>query len=147
MFGKSIKIFSNYVKEKGIMDTDNIKFVNNDRFAAYLGIELIKVDCGYAVVKMEITDNHLNGVNTVQGGAIFTLADYAFAAASNSKGVITLGINANISYFKSPKGKLLIAEAKEISSSKKLCNYSVDVFDESKDIIARFNATGYKKNN
>lgn len=49
MFGKSIKIFSNYVKEKGIMDTDNIKFVNNDRFAAYLGIELIKVDCGYAV--------------------------------------------------------------------------------------------------
>ena len=127
------------------MDPDKIKFIKNDRFAAYLGIELVEVEDGYAVVKMEITDDHLNGVNTVQGGVIFTLADFAFAAASNAKGLVTVGINANIAYFKPPKGKLLIAEAKEIASSRKLCNYSVDIFDEDKDIIARFNATGYKK--
>ncbi|HEY5556742.1 PaaI family thioesterase [Acetobacterium sp.] len=128
------------------MDPDKIKFIKNDRFAAYLGIELVEVEDGYAVVKMEITDDHLNGVNTVQGGVIFTLADFAFAAASNAKGLVTVGINANIAYFKPPKGKLLIAEAKEIASSRKLCNYSVDIFDEDKDIIARFNATGYKRN-
>jgi len=128
------------------MDPDKIKFVKNDRFAAYLGIELVEVNDGYAVVKMKITDDHLNGVNTVQGGVIFTLADFAFAAASNAKGLITLGINANIAYFKLPKGRQLMAEAKEISSSKKLCNYSVDIFDEDKDVIARFNATGYIKN-
>jgi len=128
------------------MDPDKIKFIKNDRFAAYLGIELVEVEDGYAAVKMEITDDHLNGVNTVQGGVIFTLADFAFAAASNAKGLVTVGINANIAYFKPPKGKLLIAEAKEIASSRKLCNYSVDIFDEDKDIIARFNATGYKRN-
>lgn len=128
------------------MNTDMVKFIENDRFAAYVGIKLIKIDSGYAVVQMEITDKHLNGVNIVQGGVIFTLADYAFAAASNSKGFVTLGINANISYFKSPQGKLLIAEAKEISSNKKLCSYNVDVFDENNDLIARFNATGYIKN-
>jgi acyl-CoA thioesterase len=140
-----VKEKNKYKKEGSIMNTGLIKFVKNDRFAAYVGIKLIKVDSGYAIAQMEITDNHLNGVDIVQGGAIFTLADYAFAAASNSKGFVTLGINANISYFKSPQGKLLIAEAKEISSSKNLCNYNVDVFDENNDLIARFIATGYIK--
>lgn len=128
-----------------IMDKDMIRFVENDRFAAYVGIKLIKVEHGYAMAKMEITDNHLNGVNIVQGGAIFTLADYAFAAACNSKGVATLGINANISYFKSPEGKVLTAEAKEVSSTKKLCVYNVDVFDENKELVASFSGTGYIK--
>lgn len=127
------------------VQTDMIKLVERDKFAAYLGMKIIKVDYGYAVTQMEITDNHLNGVNIVQGGVIFTLADYAFAAASNSKGFATLGINAHISYFKSPKGKMLTAEAKEISSGNKLCSYNVDVFDENKDLIARFNGTGYIK--
>jgi acyl-CoA thioesterase len=127
------------------MDIEMIKAIENDRFASYVGIKLTMVEEGYAKAEMEIMDKHLNGVNIVQGGAIFTLADYAFAAASNSKGFITLGINANISYFKSPKGNLLRAEAKEISSSNRLCAYNVDVFDENDELIARFNATGYIK--
>lgn len=131
--------------KKNMMNEDMIKFVGKDRFAAYVGMKIIKVDYGYAVTQMEIKDHHLNGVNIVQGGVIFTLADYAFAAASNSRGFATLGINANISYFKSPQGKVLTAEAKEISSSNKLCSYNVDVFDENNDLIARFNGTGYIK--
>lgn len=87
----------------------------------------------------------MNAVNTVQGGAIFTLADYAFAAASNSNGFITLGINASISFFKSPKGKKLKAKASEVSSSRKLCCYNVDVFDEFDDLVARFTGNGFIK--
>ncbi|MEL7567540.1 MAG: PaaI family thioesterase [Dehalobacterium sp.] len=127
------------------MNKDMIKFVENDKFAAYMGMKIIKIDQGYAVTQMEINDNHLNGVNIVQGGVIFTLADYAFAAAANSKGFATLGINASISYFKSPQGKVLTAEAREISSGNKLCSYNVDVFDENHDLIARFNGSGYIK--
>jgi acyl-CoA thioesterase len=128
------------------LETDMMKIVQNDRFAKYIGVKLINVGKGHAGTQMGITENHLNGVDFVQGGAIFTLADFAFAAASYSKGLAILGINANISYFKPPKGKLLTAEAKEISSSRKLCSYNVDVFDENKDLIARFSATGYIKN-
>jgi acyl-CoA thioesterase len=127
------------------MDLDMAKLVGNDRYAKLVDIKLVKIDLGYAVAQMEISEKHLNGVNIVQGGAIFTLADYAFAAAANSKGVVTLGINASISYFKSPKGKLLTAEAKEITSSKRICSYNVDIFDENNDLIARFNGTGYIK--
>ncbi|MDS1030894.1 PaaI family thioesterase [Bacillota bacterium LX-D] len=122
-----------------------IKFFARDQFAAHVGIKLLKVQPGYAEAQMEITDKHLNGINIVQGGAIFTLADFAFAAASNAQGQVTVGINANIAYFKPPKGKLLLAEAKEISLSRKIACYEVDIFDENKEHIAKFNATGYRK--
>ncbi|KOA21441.1 acyl-coenzyme A thioesterase PaaI [Clostridium homopropionicum DSM 5847] len=127
------------------MNTDMLKFVENDRFAKFIGIKLIEVRPAYAIAQMEITENHLNGLNLVQGGAIFTLADYAFAAASNSKGFATVSINTNISFLKSPIGKILTAEAKEISSSKSICIYNIDVFDEDNTLIATLSSTGFIK--
>lgn len=124
-----------------------IKTVKNDQFAKLLGLELITVDIGYAEVRMEIKEEHLNGLGIVQGGAIFTLADFAFAAAANAGGKVSVGINANINYFKPAKGKYLLAKATEISSSRSLGNYNVDIFDEDNEVlIAKFNATGFIKN-
>jgi len=127
------------------MDKDMIRFVRNDEFARFIGLQLVTVEPGYAVVRMEVKPHHLNGVGSVQGGAIFTLADYAFAAACNSGGNATLGINANISYFRIQKGRVLTAEAREVSTTNRLCTYSVDVFDEDNVLIARLTATGYIK--
>lgn len=127
-----------------LMDDKLIKLLKNDRFAAFVGIELVKMESGYAMAKMDILENHLNGVNMIQGGAIFTLADFAFAAAANASGHVTVGINANIAYFKASKGKTLIAEAKEVSVSQKIAHYNVDVFNENKDYIAQVSITGYK---
>lgn len=110
-----------------------------------MGMKLLDVQPGYALVEMEITENHLNGISVVHGGAIFGLADYAFAVASNSKGPVALAINANISYFKAAKGSKLIAKATEISSSRKLGNYQVDIFDEDETLVARFTGTVYIK--
>ena len=56
----------------------------NDRFAGNNDIRLISISKGEAVAELVISDKHLNGVNIIQGGALFTLADFAFAAASNS---------------------------------------------------------------
>lgn len=127
------------------MNNEMLKFVENDRFARFIGIKLIKVEPGYAIAKIEITENHLNGLNLVQGGVIFTLADYAFAVASNSKGFATVSINTNISFLKTPRGRILTAEAKEISSSKNICLYNIDVFDEDNTIIANLSSTGFLK--
>lgn len=120
-------------------------FFEKDRFAAYVGIRLVEVGPGYAVTEMEIADHHLNAVDIVQGGATFTLADFAFAVASNSHGQLSLGINVNITYFKPPQGKILTAEAKEVSASPKLATYNVDIFDEKKELVARFTGTVYRK--
>ena len=121
------------------------KVAENDRFAAYTGIKLVKAIPGYALTRLEVQDKHLNGVDFVQGGAIFTLADFAFAAASNAAGFPTLGINAAISYIKGPRGKVITAEAKEVSATNRLCTYEVAVYDEDGQTVAKMLATGYIK--
>lgn len=121
------------------------EFFKKDRFAEYIGVELIDVSNGTAKATMEIKEHHLNGVGTVQGGAIFTLADLAFAAASNSHGTIAMAINVSISYLKAVKKGTLIAEAKEVSLHPKLASYRVDIKDEGGDIIAIFQGMVYRK--
>jgi acyl-CoA thioesterase len=123
-----------------------INYFKNDRFADHVGIELIDVSKGWAKAKMEIKDHHLNGVNIAHGGAVFSLADLAFAVASNSHGTVALSINVSISYFKaSVVGETLYAQAKEVSRNPKLATYEVRVTDEANDIIAIFLGTVYRK--
>ncbi len=127
------------------MEQDYLKNVKNDRFARLLGIEIIDVYPGYALVEMTIEDRHKNGINTVQGGAIFTLADYAFAAASNADGSTTVAINASISYFKAPQGAYIRAEAREEHKNRKICGYKIDIKDEDGTLVASFSGLGYRK--
>ncbi len=121
-------------------------FFKNDRFADHVGIELLEVSEGRARAKMEIKDHHLNGVNIAHGGAIFSLADLAFAVASNSHQTVALSISVSISYVKaSVAGETLFAEANEVSLNPKLATYEVRVTDETNDIIAIFLGTVYRK--
>ena len=72
------------------------EFLKADRFATCAGVELLEIKPGYARACMEVTDRHLNGGGVCQGGALFTLADLAFAAVANSRKKLTLSVNANI---------------------------------------------------
>lgn len=116
-----------------------------DRFAKHCGIELVEVSPGYAKVKMTIDTYHLNGVDMVHGGAIFTLADFAFAVAANSHGPVAVGINASIAYSKAARAGILFAEAREVSLNTKLGIYSVDIKDGDGELIASFQGTVYRK--
>ena len=121
------------------------EFFKNDRFAAHSGIELLEVAPGYARASMEIQDWHLNGADVVHGGAIFTLADLAFAAASNSHGTIAVAINAGIWYVTAARAGVLYAEAREISRNPKLATYTIEVTDNAGQIIASFEGMVYRK--
>jgi acyl-CoA thioesterase len=129
------------------MEDELIKNVRNDQFAKFVGIRLIEVNKGYAITELFLTENHMNGVNRIQGGVIFTLADYAFAAASNSGGCSTVGLNVNISYYRAPVGKVIRAIAREVSAQNKISAYNVEVTDEDGSLIASFNGLGYRKIN
>ncbi len=125
---------------------ENIKkFFMRDNFARRNGIELIDVSEGYARAKMEVNENHLNGIGTVHGGAIFTLADFTFAVAANSHGNVTVAINVNISFMKAAINGTLIAEAREISLNPKISTYTIDVYDEDAELIAIFQGMAYRK--
>ena len=69
-----------------------------DAFARLTGCGSSGVGPGHAVAEMILAPHHLNGAQTVHGGALFTLADFAFAAAVNAGGQLALSINASIAY-------------------------------------------------
>lgn len=124
----------------------NLKDVfKRDLFVQRCGIELISVTPGHAVARMPVQPWHMNSVGIVQGGAIFTLADFAFAAASNSHGKVAVGINVSITYMKSVKAGVLQAEAKEVATNPKLGTYLVHVTDENNNLIAVFQGLVYRK--
>jgi acyl-CoA thioesterase len=124
---------------------NNIQFFESDTFARDTGIVLISTSPGKARVKMEIFDKHLNSHRTVHGGAIFTLADTAFALASNSHGIPAAAINAHISYMKSVSSGTLYADAEEFALNPKLATYTVKVLDDNGDSIAIFQGMVYRK--
>ncbi len=120
-------------------------YFQNDRFAKYIGIEILGISPGNAKARMKIEDHHLNAANVVHGGAIFGLADLVFAVASNSHGTVALGINVSVSYLKAARGGVLFAEAREISRNPKLGTYAIEVKDEKEEIIAAMIGTVYRK--
>lgn len=120
-------------------------FSTEDLFARHAGIELLDLSPGWAKVSMKIEPYHFNGAKTVHGGAIFTLADFAFAAASNSHGTLSMGINASINFIKAATKGVLYAEAREQSLNTKLASYSVTVTDEDNEIVALFQGMVYRK--
>ncbi|MDR0575501.1 MAG: PaaI family thioesterase [Tannerella sp.] len=120
-------------------------FFKKDMFAMEAGVELLEVGNGYACARMKILPGHLNGAGVCQGGAIFTLADLAFAAATNSHARLTFSIQANIQFFKSESRGYLYAEAKEIFNRGKLASAEVRITNEAGELIAMFGSMGYHK--
>ncbi len=122
-------------------------FFRRDLFATVSsGIELVDVNDGYAKTKVVVKKNHLNAAGIAQGGLIFTLADYAFAVASNSHGRIALAINADITFHRPVRvGDELVAEAREISLSNKLASYLVEIRNQDNTVVATFRGLVYRK--
>jgi acyl-CoA thioesterase len=121
------------------------EFFKRDKFAEYINAELLEVSEGYAKAKMDVQEHHLNGVGIVQGGATFTLADFAFAAAANSHGTVAVAINATISFVTAATSGTLIAEARETSRNPKIATYTIEVTDDNRNTIAIFQGMVYRK--
>lgn len=121
------------------------EFFKNDRFATRAGMEVVELREGYARTRMLVSDDHLNAGGTVQGGAIFTLADLAFAAAVNSHDVFTVSTSSNITFFRPVTSGYLYAEAVEIVNHHRLPFAEVRVTDDEGQLIALFTSSGYRK--
>jgi acyl-CoA thioesterase len=121
------------------------QILKNDRFAHHNQIRLVSVGTGTAIAEMPVSEKHLNGVNIIQGGALFTLADFAFAAASNSHGRIAVATQANITFFKGISSGKLTAYATELNAGRTLAHYSVEILDEQGTKIALFTGAAFLK--
>ncbi len=116
----------------------------NDRVAKTFGMKVKEMKEGYALVELSVNDSMLNAAGVCQGGVIFSLADFAFAVASNSYGNVALVTSANINFTKPTlKGEKLIAEAKEVNRSRRVGVYEVIVRKEDKTVVALFVGQAY----
>src|SRR5512135_2671296 len=93
------------------------EFFACDGIAQYLGAELVRFGPGYAEVKMQVQESHLNAYGIVHGAVIFALADLAFGIAGNAGGIPAVAIDATISYMKAMRQGTLIAIAQEYTAN------------------------------
>ena len=109
-----------------------------DRFCVANDMKLTVVSEGYAEAEMPISENKLNGLNVTQGGAVYTLADFAFAGAANAnrEDRRCLGSSSSIHYLRPGTGSKLKAVAKMIHTGKKICLCNVEVFNDQEKLIA-----------
>lgn len=130
----------------GIQELEQVrKFFANDRFATENGAVIEEVSDGYAKCSLEIQPHHLNAAGTVMGGAIFTLADFAFAVASNWNKPLNVSLTSQITYLGAAKGTHLIAKAQKVKEGRNTCYYLVDVNDNQGRAVAHVTASGFTK--
>ena len=84
-------------------------------------------------------------MGAVMGGVYFTLADFAFAVASNWQEIGTVSLNSEIAYLGTAKGDRLTAEALCVKNGRTTSYYRIEVRDEFENLAAVVNTTGYKK--
>ncbi len=122
------------------------EYFKGDKLAAAMNMTIEDVAPGHAVVTMPVTDMLLNGLDAVHGGALFSLADYCFAVASNSHGRVAVALNASISFFRPVTSGVLTATGRETHLGGRVAGYTIDVTDDSGALVATMQGVVYRKN-
>ena len=127
------------------MNCDTLRdFLNsNDLFCRHCGIRLTRVSPGEAEAELAIVPSVMNSRNVVQGGAIMTLADFAFAGAANAMGHTTVSTGLNINFLRPGSGSKLVARARKIHHGRSTCLYQVDVFNDENKLIEAVSVSGF----
>lgn len=117
----------------------------NDWFSQWLGVELVNLSEGSCTLKMTVRKEMLNGFGIAHGGITYSLADSAFAFASNSRGKKAVSIETSINHVKAVKeGDVIVAEASEESLSNKTGVYRIVVSRDSGERVAIFKGMVYR---
>jgi acyl-CoA thioesterase len=104
-----------------------------------MGMELIECSPGRAVMRMMVTDAHLNGHQICHGGFIFTLADSTFAFACNSHNKVTVASGATIEFLQPGHlGDVLTSVGQEQSLAGRHGIYDMRITNQRGEIIALF---------
>ena len=120
------------------------EFFKNDKFATNAGMQIDDYCEDGATCSVVLTDDHQNAYGGVMGGAIFTLADLAFAVTANNIHSLSVASQVSINYLSAPKGSKLIAKAKCIKDGKTTSVITVNVSDDTGRDVALFTGTAFK---
>lgn len=120
-------------------------FFSHDTFAyRQAGCRIVEAWKGHGVAEMVVDPaKHLNAEGRVMGGAVFTLADYAFAAASLCGAASSVSLASTIEFMKGTQGNKLVATCDVDRSGRKVGFYTIDVTDDEGEHVARVVTTCY----
>ncbi|MDR1816160.1 MAG: PaaI family thioesterase [Clostridiales Family XIII bacterium] len=114
-----------------------------DGYLTMTGVEIEELGRDSCLCRMTVAPMHLNFNRVAQGGAVYTLADSAFAVACNvghilgGEPFVTVSQSASISYLKGPvEGDVLYAFARRAGGGKRSSVYRIDVTAEDGSLIA-----------
>jgi acyl-CoA thioesterase len=114
-----------------------------DLASRHLGVTIEDVAPGKATARMTITDTMLNGHGIAHGGYVFTLADTAFAFASNTYDDMVVARNCEIAFLRPVQaGDELVATAVERVRMRRSGIYDVEVRRATGEIVAEFRGHG-----
>ncbi|MBO4493997.1 MAG: PaaI family thioesterase [Ruminococcus sp.] len=116
-----------------------------DRFATEMGAVVDDIGDHYAKVSLVINEHHKNAMGGIMGGVYFTLADFAFAVASNWQQPGVVGLNCDASFIGVPKTERIVAEAILVKDGRTICCYNVEIKDEKNNPIAVVQCVGFRK--
>ena len=115
-----------------------------DRASKSLGIEILAVGPGSAVLAMTVREDMLNGHDICHGGFVTTLADSAFAFACNAYNELTVASGFDVNLMAAAKlGDVLTATAQEVSKSGRTGVYDVAVRNQRGEAVAAFRGRSY----
>lgn len=125
-------------------DEELAAFFRSDTFASQqAGCRIIEGWRGHGVAEMEIRPFHLNAEGYVMGGAVFTLADYAFAAAAMCGQAAAVSLASTIEFMKATQGSKLTATCDIDRSGRRVGFYTIEVTDDEGERIAKVVTTCY----
>lgn len=116
-----------------------------DRYAMETGAFIEEIGDHYAKCSLTLNEHHKNAAGGIMGGVYFTLADFAFAVASNWQKMGTVSINSDISFIGVPKSDKIFAETELIKDGRTVCCYNVSVKDSLGNPLAAVKIVGYHK--
>ena len=116
----------------------------NDRASRGLGMQIVSVSPGHAVLAMPVREDMLNGHDICHGGFIATLSDSAFAFACNSYNELTVASGFAIDLLAPARlGDLLTARCAEVSKAGRTGVYDVEVMNQRGERVAVFRGRSY----
>ncbi len=113
-----------------------------DRFATQrCGARIDEARPGRSVCSIDVTEGHRNAMGNVMGGAIFTLADFALAVASNFRQQPSVTATSSVEFVSGVRGTRLVATCTADKDGRRLGFYTTRVEDNLGNLVALVHAT------
>ncbi len=120
--------------------------IRADPYAAWLGIELLELGPGYCKASMRLGPQMVNFHGSPHGGAIFSLADYAFSGACNADGQAAVALSVTIQFLAAAEPSArLTAEARAERQGRRAGFYAMTVTDERGTVVASCQAVAFRR--